>query len=288
MENTNDVISLCYIIIVGIFIFILLCVHFYYKRSRIRLPNNFCMRHGFLEKVIPALRRIVTYPCERVYLDFSQVENMTEGTYMVLLAQVEKAFEEKHKEVYIFNKLPKSKDVLNILGKPKKVKHQNIRITSDVLPKAETNQKIDTEFIDELVVELRKIGINDYYMPFYDFLIELIGNAVEHGIQSKKINWWLLRYRSPQNKGMTYVFVDMGIGIISSYRKSGLLRKYSFMDAKQIPLDALYGRLGSSTRQTNRGRGLPQIREIIEKGYISNFVLITNNVSLRYEVTKRV
>jgi hypothetical protein len=240
------------------------------------------MRHGYLDKVIPALRRIVNYRGKRVYLDFSEVEDITEGTFMVLLAQVEKAFEEKNKEVYMFKKLPQSRKVLSLLGKPKKVKHQNIRITNDVLPGTLTNQKLDTDFIDELVSELKKIGLTTYYRPFYDFLVEVIGNAIEHGIQKKKINWWLLRYRTPYKRGMTYVFVDMGMGIIKSYKNSGLLRRYTFKDVKKIPLDALYGRLGSSTKEPNRGRGLPQIREIIEKGYISDFVLITNNVSLRY------
>ena len=45
---------------------------------------------------------------------------------------------------------------------------------------------------------------------------------------------------------------------------------------------ALEGKLGSSTKQPNRGRGLPQLRHMVEKKWISDFVLITNRVSLRY------
>ena len=49
-----------------------------------------------------------------------------------------------------------------------------------------------------------------------------------------------------------------------------------------ILLDALDGKLGSSTRQPNRGRGMPQLKHMVEKNWISNFALTTNTVSLRY------
>ena len=48
-------------------------------------------------------------------------------------------------------------------------------------------------------------------------------------------------------------------------------------------LDALYGRLRSSTKKSYRGRGLPQLREMIENEFVSDLVLITNSVSLHYQ-----
>lgn len=249
------------------------------------MPPKFIMRREYLGKVVPALRKIIDYPLWMVYVDFSKVEEITDGTYMVFLAQVEKAIINKNKRVRMYvKKLPKSKKVLNTLMKQTKYEHQNIRITSNVVPNlAGSFDKVEPEFIDKIVQELKKIGISEYYQPFYDFLIELIGNATEHGIQNKNINWWLLRYRELDKKMMRYVFVDMGNGIIKSYEKSGLRKKFTFnKDTKNIPLDALNGKLGSSTQEEGRGRGLPQIREIIENGFVSNFVLITNTVSLCY------
>ena len=54
------------------------------------------------------------------------------------------------------------------------------------------------------------------------------------------------------------------------------------LNDEEILLYALEGKLGSSTKQPNRGRGLPQLRHMVEKKWISDFVLITNRVSLRY------
>ena len=80
-----------------------------------------------------------------------------------------------------------------------------------------------------------------------------------------------------------YTFVDMGSGIVASHKKAGLPIKYFLLGQKQIVKDTLFGRLGSSTKVSNRGKGLPQLRDMIERHIISNFVLITNNVSLTFE-----
>lgn len=296
----NDL-TLSYYIGTGGFIvllIILFATYCYTKKSiTIKFPEHFFMQQGYLKSVIPALKKIVSTTKNIVYIDFSSVQGMTEGSYMTLLAQVEKAYmKNANKTIRISLNLPRSKEVINILVKQKKYKHTNIKLTSDVInkainkvkltsadiPHAEVNQIIDTDYADATVLELKSIGIKDYYQPFYDFLIEVIGNASEHGLLNKNINWWMLKYKDQSRKCMTYVFVDMGLGIIESYRRSGLLKRYSLRDKKKIPLDALYGKLGSSTKKDGRGRGLPQIREAVEKGIVSDFVLITNSVSLHY------
>ena len=91
-------------------------------------------------------------------------------------------------------------------------------------------------------------------------------------------------YHSIDYKSRTvkFVFVDMGKGIVDSYRKAGLPAEYKRKPDDEILLLALNGVLGSSTKEPNRGRGLPQIRDMVENSLISDFVLITNTVSLRY------
>ncbi|EKN09448.1 hypothetical protein HMPREF1076_04477 [Parabacteroides goldsteinii CL02T12C30] len=241
------------------------------------LPPLFYMRRDYLHKVIPTLRKLIKYPSNEVYIDFSEVEEITRGSYMVLLAQAEKAMK-MGKVIYVFKRLPKSQDVLKILGYKDKIFHKDIDLTKG---NALTNNTVDTQMVDELVSELKRIGINEYYQVFYDFLVELIGNATEHGIQHNKISWWLLKYRIPEQKAFKYVFVDMGVGIIRSYKESKSLGINRFRSSKWIVNNAFDGKLGSSTGQDNRGRGLPFIRSCVEKGFISDFILITNNVSLQ-------
>lgn len=260
-----------------IFVLIVVAGLQYIKRKRIILPSLFYMRKDYLHKVIPALQKMIKFPSNELYIDFSQVEGITKGSYMVLLAQAEKAIK-IGKIIYVFKKLPKSQEVLKILGYKGKIFHKDIDLTKG---DAFTNNTVDTQMVDELVSDLKRIGINEYYQIFYDFLVELIGNATEHGIQHNKISWWLLKYRVPEQKAFKYVFVDMGVGIIRSYKESKSLGINRFRSSKWIVNNAFDGKLGSSTGQGNRGRGLPFIRSCVEKGFISDFILITNNVSLQ-------
>lgn len=280
-RTTSGGIPYVYIVVaVALLAFMLIGLRYWNNGCKIKFPKYFYMREGHLDKTIPALQKIVKSPFNIVRIDFSEVEDTTRGAYMVFLAQVEKAIIKK--KSIRWHGWPQSKQVLNIIVGQKNYKHKNVQITSDMMPNADSFRRLEPDFIDEVVNELKRLGLTIYYSPFYDFLTELMGNATEHGIQHKNINWWMLRYRDPSKRCMRYVFVDMGLGIIKSYKESGLLRKYFFKDKKQIPLDIFYGRLGSSTMKEGRGRGLPQIREVIEKGFVSDFVLITNNVSLRY------
>jgi hypothetical protein len=110
----------------------------------------------------------------------------------------------------------------------------------------------------------------------------LIGNAVEHGIENENINWWLTSEIDYGSKTAKYTFVDMGLGIIGSHKKAGLPFKYYFINDHRVVLNALSGKLGSSTKEPNRGKGLPQLNEMIVKEVVSNLIIITNNVSLNF------
>lgn len=158
--------------------------------------------------------------------------------------------------------------------------HENEQVTDKEI---ERSKLVDVNLIAEFTQELKSnIDIEDTFEPLYDLLVELIGNAAEHGIKNKNINWWIHRYSDVHTQSMHYVFVDMGGGIINSYKESMLLTKTEMNSEKDILLSALKGRLGSTTRQPGRGNGMPLILENIEKEWISNFFLITNSVSLRY------
>ena len=87
------------------------------------------MRKGYLKQVINTLNKIVKYPSDDVYLDFSHIEEITKGSYMVLLAQAEKALT-SGKLILIHNKFPKSKKVLEILSEQKKLYSQKYKSNS--------------------------------------------------------------------------------------------------------------------------------------------------------------
>lgn len=123
--------------------------------------------------------------------------------------------------------------------------------------------------------------VKDYYSPLYDLLVELVGNATEHGIRRKNINWWLHHEIDNDRKCINFFFADMGIGIIESYRRG--IEELKNKDSKYIIVKAMNGELGSTTREEGRGRGLPQISNMVRNNIVSDFILITNNVSLHYK-----
>lgn len=158
--------------------------------------------------------------------------------------------------------------------------HKNQKITDKSIG---YSNFIDVNLIAELIDELKSsIRTNDTFEPLYDLLVELLGNAAEHGIKNKNINWWMHKYSDVNTQAMHFAFVDMGGGIINSYKESNLLKEKDIKSESDILLNALQGRLGSTTGKPGRGNGMPLILENIEKEWISNFFLITNSVSLRY------
>lgn len=212
-----------------------------------------------------------------IRVDFSQVETLNEITYMLFLAQVEKA-NVQNKDVYLHGILQCKS--LDVIVRKKKYLHNDINLKDERI-NALVFSKIQTKQLDEVVLDLRKIGIREYYSPLYDLFIELVGNAIEHGIKHHDINWWLHQEINSKKTSITYAFVDMGSGIIESYRNSSIMKRLK--RSNDLIVNAFDGILGSTTGMAGRGRGLPQISSMVKKGFISDFILITNNISLRYK-----
>ncbi|MBP1630002.1 MAG: hypothetical protein H6Q15_895 [Bacteroidetes bacterium] len=247
----------------------------------VKLPDYFLFTKPHLDLFISVLRKIYTTKSNEIILDFSGILDMNESDLMILFAQIEKTGYDKK---VIFKKrptLPKARKPNNILSNKIGVFHNST--TNFNSESVEKYADINTEIVDKIVLELKRIGIKDYYSAFYTFLIELIGNATEHGIENRQINWWLINKIDNKTKQINYVFVDMGSGIIGSHKKVGLPFKYYFTSATKILTDAFKGKLRSSTKIDNRGKGLPQLFGFIKNDVVSNFTITTNTVTMHFE-----
>lgn len=273
-------------ILVGIAIFIMF-IYFFRKiiyetyEKKVIFPKKIDMSRENFPDLLDILEIIYGSNYKHLILDFKSVDTITHSAYMVILAQVEKTiFKKKKKPIILANR--NNVSVLNILFNNNTNlyhKHFTYDRLKEIFPNK--SKEVQPEITLTLEKDLRKIGIYDFY-ELNTIITELLGNAVEHGIKNKDINWWLHHRYDSKSKSVKISFVDMGIGIAGSYRKAGFPAGYKDIGDQQIIKDAMDGSLGSSTKDSNRGKGLPQILNMINKQWISDFILITNRVSVRY------
>lgn len=248
----------------------------------IKVPAYFILKDKHIRKSISFLRKLITSRSKVVTINFSLMKDSSKGDIMVFGAQIEKSIVEYGKIFFRSGKLPADRKIKKLLTFSSKTFHEN-KPLPQYLTDGEKATLINPDMIDIIVKDLRKVGIKDYFDPFNVFLTEIIGNAVEHGIENRKINWWLTQDIDYETKTIIYTFVDMGNGIIETHKNAKLPFKYRLLWDSKIVLDSFYGKLGSSTKIANRGKGLPQLRGLIEAEVVSNLIIITNKVNLRFE-----
>ncbi len=107
-------------------------------------------------------------------------------------------------------------------------------------------------------------------------LIECMSNTRNHA-DPKEIHfkpWWASAYYWKDKRKVCFTFIDTGVGIFESLKKKGLLdilmSAFKSIDNRQILREILEGKIGSRTGLDYRGKGLPSVREVLEKGLISN------------------
>jgi ABC-type transporter Mla MlaB component len=282
------------------------------------MPKKFIMNHNSIAEVTSFFEILAQNNDKEVTINCSNIQQIDEASLLVLLAITEREHIAKAKVIYfaqfseldkllakygfqvrndfsykMFVWLPKPikdiysdlisdeeyQDIYKKIGKYIPIVHPDFAFIKNKDFKFSSN--IDVKFITNLTLELKAISIPEIYQPLYDLLIELVGNAAEHGIMKKNINWWMHRYKDPNQTNMHYVFVDMGGGIVNSYKNQGFINQSD--TEEYMILDAFEGKLGSTTKEPGRGNGLPLIWENVQKGWISDFFLVTNHISLQYK-----
>ena len=250
--------------------------------NKIKLPNNFIFSDLHLGCTVSTLEKFSSFHGKKLKINFSEVQKIGKGDLMVLMAQIEKNIFKKGKNIIFTGKMPQ------IVKKLFNEKAHHIEFTKDNFNKydvAEKTNQVNPIIISKNVVALEQVGIKKntpdgygFYERIEAFLSEIIGNAVEHGIKANNLNYWLCFEKSKNT--IKFTFVDMGMGIVSSHKRARILLKYRLLGKygeNKIILDSLYKKLASSTKIEGRGRGLPEIREMIEKEWVSDFLLVTNN-----------
>ena len=245
----------------------------------IKIPRYFSLKEQHVKAFVRVLDKLYHTKQNEVRIDFAAVEESSKGDMMVLFAQLEKIKETKNTNFSFSNTRVAEKKIDGDIYSLKKR-----------LSKGEgANPRLNPSFVSVIANNLRKIGINknrEDHVPYCErveaLLTEILGNAIEHGIRKRKINFWFTIEVNRQKEEVVFVFADMGEGIARSHREAGLPLSYKFSGDSRIVINSLNGKLPSSTKEPNRGKGLPEVKKIIKDELVSNFELITNKVAINY------
>jgi ABC-type transporter Mla MlaB component len=123
-------------------------------------------------------------------------------------------------------------------------------------------------------------------------LLELMHNTHNHAVANTKgvKHWWLSVNHDKENKKVSYVFVDYGVGIFNSLQhKSRDSKWYGFAEKVKSSFGyetnekffqlLLEGELHATvTGEKKRGKGLPSVKRTLDHQEISNLRVISNNV----------
>ncbi len=128
-------------------------------------------------------------------------------------------------------------------------------------------------------------------------LIELMLNTNNHADIYKpgEKHWWLSVEHHPQQKMVSFSFLDFGVGIFTNLANKPSNSKW-FNFKEKIRSRLKYGNNAEILRlilqkdlhktvtgKSYRGKGLPSIAESAKKGHISNLHIITNDVFCNYD-----
>ncbi|MFI3264775.1 MAG: hypothetical protein SNG38_03890 [Rikenellaceae bacterium] len=149
--------------------------------------------------------------------------------------------------------------------------------------------EIQPHVISGIMQGLKRIGINinnprfsEKYERAEALLTEIVANATEHGIQSRNINYWITCDVDTKNKVAHFAFVDLGIGIAGSHREAGI-GLWGFLKSDcRVVKDSFEGLIPSSTKNPDRGKGLPEIYRIVKNGYVDDFIVVSNRAAMIY------
>jgi len=140
---------------------------------------------------------------------------------------------------------------------------------------------VEPEIIAPLVTQAMKSVWGAPYrnQRVQSLLIELMANSVNHAFKTKKDRRWYLSI-SHDNDNVSFTFIDNGQGICKTLNLKFLdkIKSLYLFSNTEIISAAFDGKFGSRTKERKRGRGLPNVKKCFSENYISNLVVITNNI----------
>lgn len=227
-----------------------------------------------------------------IYIDFSNIEHIDYAMISVLVGILEIL---KKNRVSIQGNFPNNEECkkyiehsgfLNNMFDLKGKKYRK-DVNSEIMffEKGNILSNKENSFIGGKIKKMRKYltGEEKHFNPLKTIFLEICGNTIEHSVPNEKGMWFFgVKYEDDR---VVCNLVDFGRGILDTLKKKfsdilydNLIRR----DEISVLNRAFIQKYGSKTKEKNRNKGLPSIKENFEKGKIYNMVVITNNVILHF------
>ncbi len=268
--------------------------------SIINNPNETIL---FLNKIIKSVERIRNFQKQRnnsnsfirtFLINMSNTDFITSDALMYLLTIIKNTRGSKVLPINWIGNFPKNTQVKEYLKKSgylnymKTAEENIIQVDDNIQIKKGVGYEYDDrnikrdirqEIIDFTCIKLNKDKVQINYLM--TMLTELITNISDHAYQKEGMfehNWYI--FVDNKNDKITYTFMDNGLGIPTTIRKSILEKIIEAFDCeneyKYIETAVSGVQKRSETGLVERGNGLPSIYEPYKNKDIDNLVIISN------------
>lgn len=237
---------------------------------------------------------------EKVFVDLSNVIEIKHDAIVILLAVMIRF---KSKNIPFNGNFPKVIKARNILIDSDFFNHFNMSFTDKAqyyigkkdLIVTHGSLTVDGVLANDLLIEASKTinGSAKYAKGAYRVLLEIMHNTVSHAkgkTTDEEKHWWLSINHDPLKKIVMVSFIDFGIGVFNSlinspqnskwFKGVESFKNYLNLDQNEVFFKKiLEGEIHASVTGFHyRGKGIPGVNQVFNRGQIKNLSILTNNV----------
>ena len=247
----------------------------------------------FTENVLSFVKDIDTAISKNKYkiviLDMTQVLNIDIGCISILLSKINKLTQ---KNIQTICNLPTESNCKKMFFESGFSDHMR-DLQGRKIIYSRTNQNLmvnrgfDKTSNEKVGLAIRNsvkhlTGVENSFRPLYSISQEMCANSVEHANQQNK-NWLFSVWYKNENE-VCFTMTDIGSGILGTLKRkfSQKITESLLTNSKEILCRAFEKKYTSATKDINRNKGLPKIKNISDEKYIKNLLVITNDVLLDF------
>lgn len=256
----------------------------------LKCPKMFSIKDNSSEVIsyMEKVRNVKVEKYSHLRIDMSEIVKIDNLSIMMLLSNISHA---SQRGIFVSGNYPDDVDAKYIFEHSGFLSHMNTLnkkapsvSESDGLIMNLGTDTYQSDNADKVIsgVINRISGSKRLYQRLNGVVGEMGGNAIQYAYNERK---HYIFGSFPTDSGVEMVFADSGYGILNTLKKTFGKSMLDMITIKG-PVDVLDGafneKYGSKTGEDNRNRGLPFIRQTFNDGYISNLIVITNNVLLNF------